>query len=301
MRTLVLGASGMLGHKLLRVLTDSSQCWGTTRATGRQRLAEAGYDEESLIVTDALPLGPALDDAFDLAQPDVVINCVGVVKQASGAQDPIQSIAINSLFPHQVATECAASGVRLIHISTDCVFSGVRGHYSETDLPDAVDLYGRSKLLGEVVGDQHLTIRTSIIGRELNGEHGLLEWFLSQRGSSVRGFERAFFSGLTTLSLARVIEEIIMNHGSLSGLYHVSSKRIDKLDLLQKLNAAFATGTQILPNQTLSIDRSLDNSRFVEATGIAIPDWDTMVEAMVRDANIFGYDQVRSNLAGTGR
>lgn len=299
MRVLVLGASGMLGHKLLSVLSGSVECWGTARPQADERLRRAGYDGTRLVAIPGLPVGASLDEALDRARPDVVVNCIGVVKQSDEATNAVRSIEVNSLFPHQVAEACSTQGSRLIHISTDCVFSGKSGGYSERETPDAVDLYGRSKLLGEVTGNGHLTLRTSIIGRELAGAQGLLEWFLSQRGRSVRGFERAFFSGLTTLSLARVIEEIVLNHDSLSGLYHVASPRIDKFDLLQKLNDAFATGTEIMPDQTLSIDRSLDGSEFTEATGISVPDWDDMVEAMARDSNAFGYDRLRANLAGS--
>lgn len=298
MRVLILGASGMLGHKLLQVLADSSECWGTVRQSAKHQLVASGYEEERLVVTTGLPVGPALGAAFDRTQPDVVVNCIGVVKQAPEAQDPVRAITVNSLFPHQVAEHCSSSGVRLIHISTDCVFSGAQGHYSEMDTPDADDLYGRSKLLGEVTGDGQLTIRTSILGREIVGQHGLVEWFIGQRGREVRGFCSAFFSGLTTLALAHVIEDVVQSHQSLSGLFHVASARIDKDSLLRRLDYDFGTGITILPDYSLTIDRSLDGAQFQQATGISVPAWDDMVEEMVRDSEAFGYDHLREERSG---
>lgn len=210
---------------------------------------------------------------LDRLQPDAVINCVGVVKQLAAAHDPIASITINSLFPHVVAR----SARRLIQISTDCVFSGARGHYRESDNPDPVDLYGRSKLLGEV-GAPHLTLRTSIVGRELGTSHGLLEWLLSNRGRRVKGYTRALFSGLNTNTLARILCDVIESHRGLEGLYHVASEAISKYDLLVLLNEAFQAGISIEPDDSLVLDRTLDGSRFP----IAIPSWREMALELAR-------------------
>lgn len=223
--------------------------------------------------------------------PDVVINCIGAVKQVPAAQDPIHAIRINSLFPHEVASTCAASGARFIHVSTDCVFSGATGMYSEADRPDAEDLYGRAKLLGEVT-EPHLTLRTSIIGRELMGQHGLLEWFLSQE-EAVRGYRLAFFSGLTTLALARVLDSVINDHPRLAGLFHVAAARIDKFSLLEMLNGAFMKGLAIIPDDEVAIDRSLDGGRFERLTGIAVPSWEQMITEMADDSTELGYEKIR--------
>lgn len=176
---------------------------------------------------------------------------------------------------------CAATGARLIHISTDCVFSGRKGNYLETDFPDAEDLYGRSKLLGEVTQQSHaLTLRTSIIGFELATRFGLIEWFLSNRGKEVNGYRRAIFSGLTTMELSRLIIELITQHPTLAGLYQVSVDPIDKYTLLCMVNDVFQTGITIKPVDNVEINRSLDSTRFRKAVGWITPAWNDMIKAM---------------------
>lgn len=293
MRVLVLGVSGMLGHKVLEVLAESAEVSGSTRPNARAVLLGAGFPAERLIDTEGLPQGSAFAAMLERVEPEVVVNCIGAVKQGAAAQDPVQAITINSLFPHQIADQCSASGVRLIHVSTDCVFAGTTGYYTEASTPDATDLYGRSKLLGEVADPPHLTLRTSIIGRELAGDHGLVEWFLSQRGSSVRGYTSAHFSGLSTLALARIIASVVTNQPDLSGLFHVAAERIDKCTLLHMLDAAYASGTTIVPDDRLKIDRSLDGSKFRHVTEMVVPTWAEMIAEMAADSDRFGYDRLR--------
>jgi dTDP-4-dehydrorhamnose reductase len=271
MRVLILGAGGMLGHKVWEVFRDRFDC----RAAMRTRLPLPLFDDERVI------------DGFDAAnfdgvarlvaaeKPDVVVNCIGVVKQLAAAHDPIASITLNSLFPHIVARACGEAGARMIHISTDCVFAGTRGHYSEDDVPDAADLYGRSKLLGEVT-DNALTIRTSIIGRELRTSNGLVEWFLSNRGGSVRGF--------TTATLARILAAVIEQHPGMHGLYHVAGAPISKYDLLMMLNAAMGAGVMIALDDSFVIDRSLEARRFQAATGLQPPQWPEMIAALAAES-----------------
>jgi dTDP-4-dehydrorhamnose reductase len=195
------------------------------------------------------------------AQPEVVINCVGIVKQRLAATDPVESIEVNSLFPHRLAAACASSGARLIHVSTDCVFSGQRGDYSESDNPDPIDLYGRTKLVGEVSGKGCLTIRTSMIGLELASYSGLVEWFLRQNGE-VRGYRKAIWSGFTTTELARVIERVTRIHSELDGLWHVSSEPISKFDLLLTLGRQLGRATTMVPDDSVVVNRSLNSERF---------------------------------------
>ena len=284
----------MLGHKVLGVLSAKHETWGTTRPTAAPLLGRSGVPGERLVLTAGLPTGPELETILQRVGPDLVVNCIGAVKQVAAAQDPVAAITVNSLFPHQVALACAGAGARLLHISTDCVFSGASGGYSEAAVPDATDLYGRSKLLGEVVYEPHLTLRTSIVGRELAGAHGLVEWFLGERGGTVRGFRSAYFSGLTTLELARIIELVATDHRDLVGLFHVASARIDKDTLLRMVGEAFGTGTRIVPDDSVLIDRSLDGELFRRATGIAVPEWRRMIEDMAHDSERVGYDQLRS-------
>lgn len=223
--------------------------------------------------------GDSLVRAFSIARPDVVVNCVGLVKQLADANDPLQAFPINSLLPHRLAALSQVADARLVHISTDCVFSGSKGNYLETDFPDADDLYGRSKLLGEVDYPHTITLRTSIIGHELFGSRSLLNWFLAQQGG-VKGFTRAIFSGLPTVELATVVRDVVLPRKDLHGLYHVSAKPINKFDLLQMLAKAYGKDIEINPSEELVIDRSLNSDRFKEATGYSTPEWEVLVQRM---------------------
>jgi dTDP-4-dehydrorhamnose reductase len=277
MRLLVLGGQGMLGHKLWEIAAAQGvEAWATVRRPAGPLMVP----DRAVTLTDVTDPA-ALTAALAGVRPDVIVNCVGIVKQSSLAVDPVSSIAINALLPHQLAAWCRAAGARLIHVSTDCVFSGRRGHYTEADLTDAEDLYGRSKNLGEA-GAPALTIRTSMIGRELSGRHGLVEWFLGESGP-VRGYRRAIFSGLTTIELARVILDVIRLHPGLEGLYHVAADPIDKHALLEQIGAAFGHRAAIVPADEPVVDRSLDGRRFLTATGRRVPGWPEMIRDLAAD------------------
>ena len=239
MRVLILGGAGMLGHKLCQVLTESFDTWVTLRAGYPAYKWHGLFDAERVISGVDAHNFDAVTNAIATVQPDVVINAVGIIKQTLAAQDPITSLKINSLFPHRLGVLCETNGVRLIHISTDCVFSGAQGNYTEKDTPDPEDLYGRSKLKGELNAEGKLTLRTSIIGRELKMSYGLVEWFLSNVGDRVQGYTDAIFTGFLTLILARIVEVIIKQHRHLSGLYHISSNPITKYALLCLLKDAY--------------------------------------------------------------
>lgn len=213
-------------------------------------------------------------------RPDVVVNCIGIVKQQAASKDSIACLTVNSLFPHRLARLCQAMEARLVHISTDCVFSGNKGSYTEDDPSDALDLYGRSKFLGEVSGPGCLTLRTSIIGREIGSRQGLVEWFLAQAGGRVSGYTRAIFSGLTTLELARVIGLVLCKYPDLSGLWQVAGRPISKFDLLTILNQVYDTKVRIDPVDTPACDRSLVGDRFTQATGWRPDDWLTLLSNM---------------------
>jgi dTDP-4-dehydrorhamnose reductase len=283
MRILILGVSGMLGHKLWQVYQDRFDVWGTVRS-GPHAYARYGMDDPKQLLggIDALNFDTIVQ-ALSIARPDAVINCIGIIKQLPTAKDPIISLTINSLFPHRLANLCQAAGARLVHISTDCVFSGRKGMYTEDDASDAEDLYGRTKFLGEVNAPGCLTLRTSIIGRELQTASGLVEWFLSNRGSRVRGYTKAIYSGFTTLALAQIIAEVLEGHPDLCGLYQVSSEAIAKYDLLRLLNDALDAHIEIEPYPDVQIDRSLDSTRFRTATGFMPSTWQAMVGALARD------------------
>lgn len=283
MRILILGGAGMLGHKLWQYYRDRFDTWVTLRTNYHEVARYELFDPARTIGgVDAFDLDSVVR-AFSAVKPDVVINCIGIIKQLSTARDPIISLTVNSLFPHRLVNLCKAARARLIHISTDCVFSGRKGMYTEADPSDAEDLYGRTKFLGEVNDPAALTLRTSIIGRELSTASGLVEWFLSNRGGTVQGYNRAIYSGLTTLALAQVISDIIEHWAELSGIYHVSSDPINKYDLLCLLRDTIGVNLRVEPHAQVQIDRSLDSSRFREATGFLCPSWAQMIQDLVAD------------------
>jgi dTDP-4-dehydrorhamnose reductase len=212
-------------------------------------------------------------------RPEAVVNAVGIVKQRSTAKESIPSLEINSLFPHRLAGLCRAMGIRMIHMSTDCVFSGKKGSYQEADLSDAEDLYGRTKYLGEVYDTPCITLRTSMIGRELSRKQGLLEWFMAQKGK-IQGFKNAIFSGFTTLELGRIIERILVEHPDKGGLYHVSSDPISKFDLLMLIKTKMGLDIEIIPTEEPRLDRSLDSKKFREEFNYTPPTWEDMIEEL---------------------
>lgn len=279
-KVLVLGVSGMLGNAVLRVFAQSKDysVVGSARSAGLLRLLPPELREQVICGVD-VENTDSLVRLFTIARPNTVINCIGLVKQLAEANDPLVAIPINSLLPHRLARLCDVVGARLIHMSTDCVFAGTRGMYGEHDLPDAQDLYGLSKYLGEVDYPQAVTLRTSIIGHELNSAHGLLGWFLAQQGP-VKGFTRAIFSGLPTMELARVMRDFVIPNTDLQGLYHVSADPINKFELLKLVAQAYGTSTAITPDDSLVIDRSLDSSRFRKITGYEPPAWPELVRRM---------------------
>ncbi len=280
MKILVLGASGMLGNAMMRVLSERSgwQVHGTIRSEGAKRYFHADIAERLLPGVD-VENHDSLSQAFIRVRPDVVINCVGLVKQLADAEDPLQAIPMNALLPHRLARLCELSGARLVHMSTDCVFAGDKGGYRESDQSDADDLYGRSKFLGEVAYPHTITLRTSIIGHELQSEHGLVNWFLSQQ-ERCNGYTRAIFSGLPTVVLAGIIRDVVIPRPELHGVYHVAAKPISKCDLLNLVAKVYGKHIEILPDDKLVIDRSLNADRFRDATGYVAPGWPELIEAM---------------------
>lgn len=281
-RILVVGASGMLGHEAIRVLAPDFEVWGACR--NPESLPELGIPADRLLGgLDATNPADAYE-LLDMVQPAVVLNAVGIVKHRAEAKVAIPSIEVNSLWPHVLADACARADARMVHVSTDCVFSGSRGGYVEDDVPDAFDLYGRSKLLGEVTDCENVvTLRTSIIGWQLGEPIGLAAWFAAHRNEPLKGFTKAVFSGLTTRALTETIHDVVLPDASLSGLWHVSAERIDKYTLLSKLADKLQWDVDLTPSDEFVIDRSLDSSRFRERTGWMPPSWDEMLEELAEE------------------
>lgn len=280
MRILVLGASGMLGNAMVQVLAQDPhhQVFGSARSAWVKKHFTPELADNIITGID-VENADALARLFAQVRPEAVINCIGLVKQLAEANDPLYALPINALLPHRLARLCELIEARLVHISTDCVFSGRKGGYVETDEADAQDLYGRSKLFGEVDYPHAVTLRTSIIGHELNSSHGLIGWFLAQQGS-VKGYTRAIFSGLPTCELARVIRDLVLPRPELHGLLHVAAEPISKYDLLQLVNKEYGKDLRIEPDDQLKIDRSLNANRFREATGYVAPPWLQLVAQM---------------------
>jgi dTDP-4-dehydrorhamnose reductase len=279
-KILVLGASGMLGSAIMRLLSgdESVELIGTvrdSRAMAALPLSLHKYIQKNVDVEDF----DSVIKVFDMAMPDIVINCVGIIKQLSSSYDPLVSIPINSLLPHRLAKLCTSKNIRLIHLSTDCVFSGSHGGYIEGDFPDANDLYGRSKYLGEVDYPGCVTLRTSIIGHELHSTNSLIDWFLSQ-STTVKGYTNAIFSGLPTNEMAMVIRDYVIPNPNLRGLYHVSVDPISKYDLLELVRDAYGKKIVIVPDDIVKIDRSLNSKKFSEATGFKPKPWPLLVKEM---------------------
>ena len=279
-RVLVLGASGMLGNAVLRFFLQSPGyvAFGSVRTAASMRFFPQAYRQNVIAGVDVENIDNLMK-VFSAVNPTLVINCIGLVKQIAEADDPLTAIPINSLLPHRLAKLCDVAGARFVHLSTDCVFSGDKGMYLESDAPDATDLYGRSKYLGEVDCPCAITIRTSIIGHELDGSRSLIGWFLSQ-DEQVKGFRQAIFSGLPTVEIARIIRDHIVPNPDLHGLYHVSADPISKFDLLSLAASVYKKDIEIVPDDSFIIDRSLDSSRFRVATGFKPKPWTELVQVM---------------------
>ncbi len=280
MNILILGVTGMLGNTLFRYFAKNKnfKVFGTVRGNGSPSYLPHGSTGEVVGGVD-VENQDSLIRTFAQIKPKIVINCVGVVKQLAAANDHLHAIPINSILPHRLAILSEATRARLIQIGTDCVFSGSKGNYVEDDFPDAYDLYGRSKLLGEVDYPNAITLRTSIIGHELSGNRSLISWFLSQENKT-NGFTKAIYSGFPTVELAKIIDKYVIPRPQMHGLYHVSSDPINKYELLKLVRDTYKKDIEIEPFDKLVIDRSLNSERFKRETGYIPPTWPELVKKM---------------------
>ena len=280
MKVLVFGASGMIGSAMFRVLSAKIgwQVWGTLRSDEAKRFF-SGDQQDKLVSGVDVEKHDALVRMVARVRPDVVVNCIGLTKHHKEAEDPQLALPLNALLPHRMADLCAVAGARLIHVSTDCVFVGTKGNYGEADAPDAGDVYGQSKHLGEVDYPHAITLRTSTIGHELQSAYGLLEWFLSQQGSC-KGFNRAIFSGLPNTEFARVVRDVVIPRPDLHGLYHVGADPIGKYELLKLIARVYGKQIDIVRDDEFMIDRSLNSRRFNQATGYKAAGWPELIQAI---------------------
>lgn len=283
-KVLIVGGTGMLGHKLWLKFSKQFDTHVTLRGPHERYKSLNLFDPRRTLENVDAEDKERLGQVLETIQPNIVVNCVGIIKQLAQAKEAIPSIKINALFPHELAVLADRYGTKVIHMSTDCVFSGKKGNYSENDIPDPDDLYGRTKLLGEVSRPPHLTIRSSIIGRELSTRLGLVEWFLGHAPKSkVRGFTKAIYTGFTTAVMADIMAQIIVQHPSLTGAWQIASQPIDKYRLLEKLQKAFNLDIELTSFDDFVCDRSLNGSPFNRATGFQPPTWDTMIDGLVKE------------------
>jgi len=280
MSILLLGASGLLGNTLLRYfnLQSNLEVVGTSRSLTSIKTLSKDLQNKVIPNID-VENSDHLLKVISEVKPDIIINCVGVVKQLHEANDPLSALPINAILPHRLAKLTEISGARLIHFSTDCVFSGKKGNYLESDQPDASDIYGISKWMGEVDHPNVITLRTSLIGHELSGNRSLVNWFLSQNGS-IKGYQNAIFSGLPAIEIAKVLHHFVLPNSKLHGLYHLSADPISKYQLLSIIADIYKKKIEIIPDYSYVIDRSLDSSRFRTITGFSPKSWPEMIKAM---------------------
>lgn len=278
----------MVGHKLFKELSKLSNLdvWGTVRNSRPDSKISKYFGPELLKkMVNKIEANnfETIAKLLKKIKPDIAINCIGITKQLAKEDDPLEAIEINSAYPHHLALECKKNKIRMVQMATDCVFSGKKGNYKESDLPDADDLYGRTKFLGEVNYPHCLTIRTSFIGHELNSSHGLLEWFLAQKGQA-KGFRKAIYSGMPTVLIAKVLADYVLPNSKLRGLYQVSTEPISKYDLLKLIAKVYGKKIKIIPDSSVKIDRSLNSDLFRKKTGFKPLTWPEMIEIMYKDS-----------------
>lgn len=287
MKILIFGAGGMLGHKLVQVLSQSFDVWATFHSDFDKYRKYSIFAPERIFENVDVENPASYFEIVRKLKPDVVINAVGIIKQLPDSKDVVKTLTVNSIFPHKLAEIAEETGSRLITFSTDCVFDGQKGNYKETDTPNAYDVYGKSKNLGEITEKNCLTIRMSIIGRELFTKKSLIEWFLSNQGGKVEGFTNAIYTGFPTIILSEIIEDIISNHKNLNGLYHISSEPISKFDLLGLVREKYNIDVEIEPFADFQIDRSLNSEKFRQETGFKPLSWEKMIEKMAEDSTLY--------------
>jgi dTDP-4-dehydrorhamnose reductase len=270
------------------VLSESNDVFGTTReeASNSSPLAKFLPQEKWISGVDASN-ADSVKRIFDVDKFDVAINCIGLIKQRNSLVSDSEMMTINGEFPHHLAQIANRVGTRVVHISTDCVFSGSKGNYFESDTPDPVDVYGKSKLLGELIDSNNLTLRTSHVGRELTVKKSFIEWLISQKGGHVNGYSHAIYSGLTSQAIAKTLSKLLSGNSHLTGLFHVSSQPISKLEIINKINKLLDLQIAVTPDASVQINRSLNSDKFQNATNISPQTWDEMLSDFSQDQKTY--------------
>ena len=287
MKILILGGNGMIGHKIFQVLNeDFKNTWVLIRKKKRD-LPYVNFFNSNIIEGFELEDDKTLFSFLDNFNPDIIINAVGITIRRGVNKKISKSIFINSLLPNLLEDWVdRMPNKRLIHLSTDCVFNGELGSYNEESIPNATDIYGRTKILGEVKGSNTITLRSSMIGRELENFTELFEWVISQKGSRIKGFNNAIYSGITTIRMARYIKLIIMNFPKLSGLFNVSSEPISKYNLIKLLNKNFDLNLTIEIENSYKTNKVLDSGKFFNLISLSPPTWEDLIIELKDDSII---------------
>ena len=279
MKVLILGSDGMIGHKIAQALNDECELILSSRKS--ISLDTIGVKRGKILFHDLIT--DNLDSMLKKIFPDLIINCAGITTRR-GVKDNIQNTRLlNSDIPHKLDSWANLNSKKLIHFSTDCVFSGSRGNYLDNDISDANDTYGKTKAAGEVNSFNTLTIRCSMIGRELYNFTELFEWLVKNKNKNIDGYSKVFYSGITTVRMGKIISKIIKEDINLTGIYNISSIPISKFDLLHKLSNAFGLNVDITENKNINSNKVLNSKKFAEITGIKTPDWDDLISEFVED------------------
>jgi dTDP-4-dehydrorhamnose reductase len=277
----------MLGHRLFLSLKDDHDVRFTYRSAKTD--AERDFVQnhslhsiENIDVTDTI----RLEEEIKKFQPTLVINCTGVIEKETIKNQPHLAYSINSVFPHKAAALGLKHQYRFIHISTDCIFDGESGNYKEDSPVKPEGDYAISKQLGEVTQMENtLTIRASIIGRELGRNKSLVEWFLNN--SKVGGYENVFFSGLPTFTLSKIIIHDLIPSMDLYGLIHISSNKISKLKLLELINEKYKLGKLINPTIGPELNRHLNSEYYSKIFSKKVPDWNEIITDLLLDDPLY--------------
>jgi len=269
-KTIILGASGLIGHQVY------------SRLKANKNFSVFSFAHQRKISEDTILLDARdehlLEKAIVDINPDVIVNCLGVLI-AEANRDPENATFLNAYIPQRLKSVANALDAKLVHISTDCVFSGKKGSYTECDFRDADDTYGRAKALGEVIESPHVTLRTSVVGPEIKEGEELFHWFMSQEGK-IKGFTKSIWSGVTTLELAKAVEWAIEK--DIHGLYHITNGvPINKYELLMLFKKYTNKQIEIESVEGKVADKSfLDTRKDID---YAVRSYEEMISEMVAE------------------
>lgn len=280
MKILILGADGMVGHKIAKSFSNSDFDLCLNSRSRSQYIKK--YFPNS-IVSNFDFNKQKIENLLNKFMPNYVINAVGVTIRR-GASDNKETNYINSQLPKKIDLWCMENQKNQILFSTDCVFSGDKGNYKDFDLPDSNDYYGKSKGKGEIDSLHTITLRSSMIGREIYNKSELLEWVISNKSKQIKGYYNVIYSGVTTLWMSKVLIEIIKNYPNLHGIYNISSPPISKFELITKINHYFKLNIDIVKDYSYSSNKSLNSDRFFSKTKFKKPNWDEMLLNLYLDS-----------------